>query len=236
MAEPGHVLLAADYSQIELRLAAHMADVPSLKEAFEHGEDIHARTALEMFGTVDRDTRGRAKTINFAILYGISRWGLAGRLGVPADEAQAMIDRYFERFPGIQRYIHETLESVRDRGYSQTLFGRKTWFPRINSKNQAERQGSERAAINAPIQGTSADIIKRAMVRMGPALAKAGLGHVRMLLQVHDELVFELPEADAPAAAEVIRQVMADAALPSVELSVPLGVEIGTGPSWGAAH
>ena len=236
VAEPGHVLLAADYSQIELRLAAHMADVPSLKEAFEHGEDIHARTALEMFGTVDRDTRGRAKTINFAILYGISRWGLAGRLGVPADEAQAMIDRYFERFPGIQRYIHETLESVRDRGYSQTLFGRKTWFPRINSKNQAERQGSERAAINAPIQGTSADIIKRAMVRMGPALAKAGLGHVRMLLQVHDELVFELPEADAPAAAEVIRQVMADAALPSVELSVPLGVEIGTGPSWGAAH
>jgi len=213
-----------------------MADVPSLKEAFANGEDIHARTAMEMFGTVDRDTRGRAKTINFAILYGISRWGLAGRLGVPADEAQAMIDRYFERFPGIQRYIHETLEGVRERGYSQTLFGRKTWFPRINSKNQAERQGSERAAINAPIQGTSADIIKRAMVRMAPALAKAGLGHVRMLLQVHDELVFELPEADAAAAADVIRQVMADAALPSVELSVPLGVEIGTGPSWGAAH
>lgn len=236
VAEPGHVLLAADYSQIELRLAAHMADVPSLKEAFAHGEDIHARTALEMFGTVDRDTRGRAKTINFAILYGISRWGLAGRLGVPADEAQAMIDRYFERFPGIQRYIHETLEGVRERGYSQTLFGRKTWFPRINSKNQAERQGSERAAINAPIQGTSADIIKRAMVRMGPALAAAGLGHVRMLLQVHDELVFELPEADSAAAAEVIRQVMADAALPSVELTVPLGVEIGVGPSWGAAH
>ena len=236
VAEPGHVLLAADYSQIELRLAAHMADVPALKEAFAHGEDIHARTALEMFGTVDRDTRGRAKTINFAILYGISRWGLAGRLGVPADEAQAMIDRYFERFPGIQRYIHETLEGVRERGYSQTLFGRKTWFPRIGSKNQAERQGSERAAINAPIQGTSADIIKRAMVRMGPALAAAGLGHVRMLLQVHDELVFELPEADADAAAEVIRKVMAEAALPSVELTVPLGVEIGVGPSWGAAH
>ncbi|KQM21965.1 DNA polymerase I [Novosphingobium sp. Leaf2] len=236
VAEPGHVLLAADYSQIELRLAAHMADVPSLKEAFAAGEDIHSRTAAEMFGTVDRDTRGRAKTINFAILYGISRWGLGGRLGVGADEAQAMIDRYFERFPGIQRYIHETLESVRAKGYSETLFGRKTWFPRVNSKNQAERQGSERAAINAPIQGTSADIIKRAMVRMGPALADAGLGHVRMLLQVHDELVFELPEGDVAAASPVIERVMADAALPAVTLDVPLGIEIGSGESWGAAH
>ena len=236
VAEPGHVLLAADYSQIELRLAAHMADVPALKEAFALGEDIHARTAQELFGSVDRDTRGRAKTINFAILYGISRWGLAGRLGVSSDEAQAMIDRYFERFPGIQRYIHETLEGVRERGYSQTLFGRKTWFPRIGSKNQAERQGSERAAINAPIQGTCADIIKRAMVRMAPALEAAGLGHVRMLLQVHDELVFELPEGDVAAARPVIERVMAEAALPSVPLTVPLGVEIGTGLSWGAAH
>jgi DNA polymerase-1 len=213
-----------------------MADVPALKEAFELGEDIHARTAQELFGSVDRDTRGRAKTINFAILYGISRWGLAGRLGVSSDEAQAMIDRYFERFPGIQRYIHETLEGVRERGYSQTLFGRKTWFPRIGSKNQAERQGSERAAINAPIQGTCADIIKRAMVRVAPALEAAGLGHVRMLLQVHDELVFELPEGDVAAARPVIERVMAEAALPSVPLTVPLGVEIGTGLSWGAAH
>ena len=236
VAEPGNVLLAADYSQIELRLAAHMADVPALKEAFAAGEDIHARTAQELFGTVDRDTRGRAKTINFAILYGISRWGLAGRLGVTADEAQAMIDRYFERFPGIQRYIHETLESVRTLGYSETLFGRKTWFPRINSKNQAERQGSERAAINAPIQGTSADIIKRAMVRMNPALQAAGLGQVRMLLQVHDELVFELPEGDVMAAKPVIEAVMAGAAEPAIRLTVPLGVEIGTGLSWGAAH
>ncbi|WP_372732084.1 DNA polymerase I [Novosphingobium sp.] len=236
VAEPGNVLLAADYSQIELRLAAHMADVPALKEAFEAGEDIHSRTAMEMFGTVDRDTRGRAKTINFAILYGISRWGLAGRLGVTADEAQAMIDRYFERFPGIQRYIHDTLESVRERGYSETLFGRKTWFPRIGSKNQAERQGSERAAINAPIQGTSADIIKRAMARMMPALEDTGLGHVKMLLQVHDELVFELPAGDVDAARPVIERVMATAAEPSVKLTVPLGVEIGTGLSWGAAH
>ena len=236
VAEPGNVLLAADYSQIELRLAAHMADVPSLKEAFAHGEDIHSRTAKEMYGEVTRDTRAQAKTINFAILYGISRWGLAGRLGVEPDEAQAVIDRYFERFPGIQRYIHATLEEVRERGYSETLFGRKTWFPRIGSKQQAERQGSERAAINAPIQGTSADIIKRAMVRMMPALEEAGLGHVRMLLQVHDELVFELPEGDVDAASTVIEKTMAEAALPAVELDVPLGVEIGTGPSWDAAH
>ena len=236
VAEPGNVLLAADYSQIELRLAAHMADVPQLKDAFASGEDIHARTAREMFGEVNRDTRARAKTVNFAILYGISRWGLAGRLGIEPDEAQAIIDTYFQRFPGIQRYIHETLESVRACGYSETLFGRKTWFPRINAKNQAERQGSERAAINAPIQGTSADIIKRAMVRMQPALADAGLGHVRMLLQVHDELVFELPEGDVAAARPVIERVMAEAALPSVQLDVPLGIEIGTGTSWGAAH
>ncbi len=236
VAEKGNVLLAADYSQIELRLAAHMADVPTLKEAFAHGEDIHARTAQEMFGLVDRDTRARAKTVNFAILYGISRWGLAGRLGITPEEAQETIDLYFQRFPGIQRYIHDTLETVRERGYSLTLFGRKTWFPRIKSQHQAERQGSERAAINAPIQGTSADIIKRAMARMGPALADAGLGHVRMLLQVHDELVFELPEGDVAAASPVIERVMAEAAEPAVRLSVPLGVEIGTGASWGAAH
>lgn len=236
VAEPGNVLLAADYSQIELRLAAHMADVPTLKEAFAQGQDIHSRTAQEMFGKVDRDTRAQAKTINFAILYGISRWGLAGRLGVEADEAQAMIDTYFQRFPGIQRYIVTTLESVRERGYSETLFGRKTWFPRINSKNPNERQGSERAAINAPIQGTSADIIKRAMVRMLPALADAGLGNVRMLLQVHDELVFELPEGDVDAAKPVIEAVMASAAQPAVTLDVPLGIEIGSGLSWGAAH
>jgi DNA polymerase-1 len=155
---------------------------------------------------------------------------------VEPDEAQAMIDTYFQRFPGIQKYIVRTLEEVRERRYSLTLFGRKTWFPRINSKNQAERQGSERAAINAPIQGTSADIIKRAMARMEPALDAAGLGHVQMLLQVHDELVFELPEGDVDAARPVIERVMAEAAAPSVELSVPLGIEIGHGSSWGAAH
>jgi DNA polymerase-1 len=236
VAEPGNVILSADYSQIELRIAAHMADVPQLRDAFAAGEDIHSLTATELFGDVNRDTRGRAKTINFAILYGISRWGLAGRLGVTADEAQTMIDRYFERFPGINRYIAETLESVREKGYTTTLFGRKTHFSRIKSKVQHERQGAERAAINAPIQGTSADIIKRAMVRMMPTLAKAGLPNVRMLLQVHDELVFEVPQGEAEAAGAVIRDVMASAAEPAVKLTVPLGVEIGHGSSWGAAH
>lgn len=236
VAEPGNVLLSADYSQIELRLAAHMADVPALKEAFSKGEDIHALTAMELFGEVNRDTRGRAKTINFSLLYGISRWGLAGRLGISSDEAQSMIDRYFERFPGINQYISQTLQKARETGHTETLFGRKTHFTRITSANQTERAGSERAAINAPIQGTSADIIKRAMARMLPALADAGLPHVKMLLQVHDELVFELPEGDVASASLVIERVMADAAEPLVKLDVPLGVEIGTGKSWGAAH
>jgi DNA polymerase I len=236
VAEPGNVILSADYSQIELRLAAHIADVPALREAFEQGEDIHNRTAMELFGEVNRDTRGRAKTINFAILYGISRWGLAGRLDVTPDEAQAMIKRYFERFPGINRYIADTLSLAKERGYTTTLFGRKTHFPRLKASNPNERAGSERAAINAPIQGTSADIIKRAMARMGPALLEAGLPNVKMLLQVHDELVFELPEGDVEAARPVIQRVMATAAEPAVKLTVPLGVEIGVGPSWGAAH
>jgi DNA polymerase I len=236
VAEPGNVLLSADYSQVELRLAAHMADVPALKEAFAKGEDIHSLTAQELFGEVNPDTRGKAKTINFSLLYGISRWGLAGRLGISSDEAQAMIDRYFERFPGINQYISRTLQSARETGFTQTLFGRKTHFTRITSANQTERAGSERAAINAPIQGTSADIIKRAMVRMLPALAEAGLPKVRMLLQVHDELVFELPDDDVAAASTVIKRVMEEAAAPLVTIDVPLGVEIGTGKNWGAAH
>jgi DNA polymerase-1 len=236
VAEPGYVMLAADYSQIELRLAAHMADVPQLKAAFSEGADIHNMTAQELFGEVNRDTRASAKTINFAILYGISRWGLAGRLSITADEAQSMIDRYFDRFPGIRNYIHETLNRVRDTGFTTTLFGRKTHFPGIKSKVQHERQGAERAAVNAPIQGTSADIIKRAMARMCPALQKEGLGSTRMLMQVHDELVFEVPEADVERAGAVIRRVMEGAAEPAVKLSVPLGVDIGSGPNWGAAH
>ena len=236
VASPGHVILAADYSQIELRIAAHMADVPELKAAFAQNADIHNLTAQELFGEINRDTRGRAKTINFAILYGISAFGLAGRLGIERGEAQAIINRYFERFPGIRNYIAETLNVARDTGFTTTLFGRRTHFPNLKSRNMNERMGSERAAINAPIQGTSADIIKRAMARMIPALTAAGLDGTRMLLQVHDELVFEVPDAEVERAKTVIARVMEEAATPAVTLSVPLGVEIGTGPSWGAAH
>ncbi|HEX2724548.1 MAG TPA: DNA polymerase, partial [Beijerinckiaceae bacterium] len=236
VAEPGHVLMSADYSQIELRLAAHMADVPQLKEAFRAGEDIHAMTAEELFGTVDRDTRGRAKTVNFAILYGISAWGLAGRLGLPKEEGKAIIERYFERFPGIRAYIDDTLAFAREHGFTRTLFGRRTHFPNIRAGNPNFRAGAERAAINAPIQGTSADLIKRAMNRMDDALAGAGLDDVRMLLQVHDELLCEVPEGKEQAAADVVRAVMAGAAGPALDFDVPLDVEVGWGANWGAAH
>ena len=237
VAEPGYKLLSADYSQIELRLAAHMADVPQLKEAFHQGVDIHSLTAEELFGTVDRNTRNQAKTINFAILYGSSAWGIAGRLGVPKDEGKAIIDRYFERFPGIRAFIHNTLAFAREHGFTRTLFGRKTHFePNIRSPNPSIRAGAERAAINAPIQGTSADLIKRAMARMDNALEEARLDGVRMLLQVHDELVFEVPDGREEEAAAVIKHVMATAAEPALKLDVPLDVEVGWGEHWGAAH
>jgi DNA polymerase-1 len=236
VAEPGHLLMSADYSQIELRLAAHMADVPALKEAFHAKTDIHNLTAEELFGSADRENRNKAKTINFAILYGISSWGLAGRLGVSREEGQAIIDRYFERFPGIRNYIAQTLTFARENGFTRTLFGRKTHFPNISSRQQNLRQGSERAAINAPIQGTSADLIKRAMARMDQALEAAGLDGVRMLLQVHDELVFEVPEGSEEQASDVIRTVMGGAAEPAIKLDVPLDVEVGWGRHWGAAH
>jgi DNA polymerase-1 len=237
VADPGHKILSADYSQIELRLAAHMGDVPQLKEAFRAGEDIHNLTAEELFGTVDRETRNKAKTINFAILYGISSWGVAGRLGVSKEEGKAIIDRYFERFPGIRAYIHHTLGFAREHGFTRTLFGRKTHFePNIRSPNPSIRGGAERAAINAPIQGTSADLIKRAMARMDGALEQAGLDGVKMLLQVHDELVFEVPDGQEEQAADVIKRVMAMAAEPAIKLDVPLDVEVGWGPNWGEAH
>jgi DNA polymerase-1 len=241
VAQPGHVILAADYNQIELRLMAHMADVPELKHAYETGQDIHALTARQIFGLapdapVDRDLRGRAKTINFSIIYGISAFGLAQRLGIPRPEAADFIERYLDRYSGIRRYMAETTAFVRENAYVTTLYGRRIHVPMIRSKVQSERAGAERAAINAPVQGTAADIIKRAMVRMEPALAAAGLTATRMLLQVHDELVFEVAASEVDAATPIIRHVMESAAAPALDLSVPLGVEIGTGPNWGAAH
>jgi DNA polymerase-1 len=236
VAEPGNVLMSADYSQIELRLAADMADVPQLKAAFRDGADIHSLTAEELFGSADRDNRNKAKTVNFAILYGISSWGLAGRLGISKEEGKAIIDRYFERFPGIRLYIEQTLQFVRENGFSRTLFGRKTHFPNIRAGNPSIRGGAERAAINAPIQGTSADLIKRAMARMDDALAAADLEGVKMLLQVHDELVFEVPEGREEETAAVVKKVMSSAAEPSLKLDVPLDVEVGWGEHWGAAH
>ncbi|WP_199556283.1 DNA polymerase I [Sandaracinobacteroides hominis] len=241
VAEPGNVILAADYNQIELRLMAHIAEVPELKAAYANGDDIHALTARQIFGLapdapVDRDARGRAKTINFSIIYGISAFGLAQRLGIGRGEAADFIERYLDRYPGIRRYMAETVHKVREDAFVTTLYGRRIHVPMIRSKVQSERAGAERAAINAPVQGTAADIIKRAMVRMDDALAEAGLTRTRMLLQVHDELVFEVAEGEIARASEVIREVMESAAGPALQLTVPLGVEIGTGANWGAAH
>ena len=236
VAAPGHQLMAADYNQIELRLVAHIADVPELKRVYAEGGDVHALTAQEVFGEVTRDTRARAKTINFSIIYGISAFGLAQRLSIDRGEAARYIELYFGRFPGIRNYMAETIAAAKEHGFVTTLFGRKCHVPLIHSKNQGERQFAERAAVNARVQGTAADIIKRAMVQMPGALAAAGLGSSRMLLQVHDELVLEVPEADIEAVKSVVRATMANAHRPLIDLSVPLGVEIGAGTSWGDAH
>ena len=236
VAAPGNVILAADYNQIELRLVAHIADVPELKQVYSDGGDVHALTAQEVFGEVTRDTRARAKTINFSIIYGISAFGLAQRLAIERSEAARYIDLYFSRFPGIRNYMAETIASAKEHGFVSTLHGRKVHVPQIFSKQMGERQNAERQAVNARVQGTAADIIKRAMVRIPGALNAAGLSDTRMLLQVHDELVFEVAEAEVATASTVIREVMAAATGPSVTLSVPLGVEIGTGRSWGDAH
>jgi len=239
IAAPGHVLISADYSQIELRLLAHIGDIPELKRAFKAGIDIHTATASEMFGVpvekMDPETRRRAKAINFGIVYGISAFGLANQLSIDQGEAGAYIKTYFERFPGIRSYMDATRAEVRERGYVPTVFGRKIHIPAIHSKSGAERQFGERAAINAPIQGAAADIIRRAMIRMPGALAEAGLA-TRMLLQVHDELVFEVPEAEVEAVIPLVRRVMETAAEPAVALSVPLVVEARAAANWDEAH
>jgi DNA polymerase-1 len=239
IAAPGHVLISADYSQIELRLLAHIGDIPELKRAFAAGIDIHTATASEMFGVpvdqMDSETRRRAKAINFGIVYGISAFGLANQLGIDQGEAGAYIKTYFERFPGIRAYMDATKARVRETGWVSTVFGRRIHIPAIQSKSAAERSFGERAAINAPIQGAAADVIRRAMIRMPGALAGAGLT-TRMLLQVHDELVFEAPEAEADRAIAVIKRVMEGAAEPAVALSVPLVVEARAATNWDDAH
>ncbi len=240
IAGPGNVLISADYSQIELRLLAHIGDIPELKRAFRAGQDIHAATASEMFNVpldqMDPETRRRAKAINFGIVYGISAFGLANQLGIDQGEAGAYIKTYFERFPGIRSYMDATKLQVRETGQVSTLFGRRIHIPAIHSKSAAERSFGERAAINAPIQGTAADIIRRAMIRMPAALTDAGLSDVKMLLQVHDELVFEAPEGLADQAIAVIRRVMEGAAEPAVALTVPLVVDARAAGNWDEAH
>ena len=235
IAEKGHKLLSADYSQIELRLLAHVADIPSLKEAFARGDDIHAITASDMFGVpvkgMDPLVRRRAKAINFGIIYGISAFGLANQLGIGQQEAKEYIAKYFERYPGIRDYMERTKDYARKHGYVLTPFGRKIHLKYINEKAQGLRAFAERAAINAPLQGGAADIIKKAMIRVPAALAGAKL-KARMLLQVHDELLFEVPEKELDKTTDVARAVMENAA----KLSVPLVVDTGVGDDWATAH
>ena len=239
IAEPGNLLLSADYSQIELRLAAHVADVPELKEAFRDGVDIHALTASQVFGVplaaMDATTRRRAKAINFGIIYGISAFGLGAQIGVPQAEAAAYIRAYFERFPAIRAYMERIKVDCRSTGYVETIFGRKCWIAGIRDANPARRAAAERQAINAPLQGAAADIIKRAMARIPAAIAGEGL-RARMLLQVHDELLFEVPQAEIEATARLVKTVMEGACAPHCELSVPLVVETGWAKSWDEAH
>jgi DNA polymerase-1 len=239
IAPKGCKLISADYSQIELRLLAHIADIPQLKTAFAEGLDIHAMTASEIFSVpikgMPAETRRRAKAINFGIVYGISAFGLANQLSIPRGEADDYIKRYFQRFPGIRDYMETTKQFARDHGYVETLFGRRVHIREIRSPVPGHRGGAERAAINAPIQGTAADIIRRAMARVPEALAKKKL-KARMLLQVHDELIFEAPDGEVDKVQALAKSVMEKAALPAVELSVPLTVDARAALNWDAAH
>lgn len=239
ISEQGNVLIAADYSQIELRLLAHIAEIDSLRKAFIEGLDIHAMTASEMFGVpiegMDPMIRRQAKAINFGIIYGISGFGLARQLGIARSEARDYISAYFEKFPGIKSYMDRMISSAQSQGYVQTVFGRKLHLRDINAKNHTVRGFAERQAINAPIQGAAADIIKRAMIRLPEALRKENL-KTAMLLQVHDELVFEAPEKESEKAMEVIKRVMEKAPEPYSKLSVPLVVDIKAAKTWGQAH
>ncbi|MEJ6785672.1 DNA polymerase I [Aminobacter sp. Piv2-1] len=239
IADKGNKLISADYSQIELRVLAHVADIAQLKQAFADGVDIHAMTASEMFSVpvegMPSEVRRRAKAINFGIIYGISAFGLANQLSIPREEASDYIKKYFERFPGIRAYMDETKASCRDKGYVETIFGRRIHYPEIRSPNPSVRAFNERASINARLQGTAADIIRRAMIHMEGALAEAKLS-ARMLLQVHDELIFETVESEVQATIPVVRHVMENAAMPAVSMSVPLHVDAHGADSWDEAH
>lgn len=239
IAEAGNVLISADYSQIELRVLAHMADIDTLKQAFLDGMDIHAMTASEMFGVpiegMDPMIRRNAKAINFGIIYGISAFGLARQLSIPRKEAADYIEAYFAKFPGIRAYMDSTKEFAKANGYVETLFGRRIHLRDITSKNPQQRGFMERAAINAPIQGTAADIIRRAMIRMPGALVDAGLD-AQMLLQVHDELIFEVPRDQTEKTTRVVKDIMEGAALPVCDMGIPLTVDAGQGANWDEAH
>jgi DNA polymerase-1 len=239
VAAPGMKLMSADYSQIELRLLSEVAEVPTLRQAFKDDVDIHAMTASEMFGVPVKDMpseiRRRAKAINFGIIYGISAFGLANQLSIEREEAGAYIKKYFERFPGIRDYMDETREFCRANGYVLTLFGRKCHYPDIKASNASIRSFNERAAINARLQGSAADIIRRAMMRMEGELAKAKL-KAQMLLQVHDELIFEVPEGEVAKTMPVVKEVMEDAPHPAVSLHVPLQVDARAADNWDEAH
>lgn len=236
---PGHKLLSADYSQIELRVLAHVADIPQLRNAFENGIDIHAMTASEMFGVpvegMTSEVRRRAKAINFGIIYGISAFGLANQLSIGRSEAGDYIKKYFERFPGIRDYMESTKAFARENGYVETIFGRRVHYPEIKSSNPSVRAFNERAAINAPIQGSAADVIRRAMIRIEPALEQAKLS-ARMLLQVHDELIFEVEEAEIEKTLPVVVSIMENAAMPAIDMKVPLKVDARAAANWDEAH
>ncbi len=239
IAPSGSKLISADYSQIELRVLAHVADIPQLKKAFAEGLDIHAMTASEMFGVpvkgMDPAVRRRAKAINFGIIYGISAFGLANQLSIPREEAGQYIKTYFERFPGIRDYMEETKRFCREHGYVETVFGRRCHFPRIKASNPSERAFQERAAINAPIQGSAADIIRRAMIRMPAALAEARLS-AKMLLQVHDELIFEAVDTEVEKTMKTAVAVMQKASEPVIHFSVPIQVDARAAQNWEEAH
>jgi DNA polymerase-1 len=235
VAEPGHQLVSADYSQVELRLLAHIAEDPVLIEAFQRDEDIHSRTAAEIYGVapdqVDKEQRRVAKTVNFGIAYGLSPHGLSTRLSIPVEQARDIIERYFTRYAGIRRYLEDTVMQARKTGYVETMFGRRRLMADLHSRNRQVAQAAERAAINMPIQGTAADLIKKAMLEVDAALMKEGLRTV-MLLQVHDELLFEAPDAEVEKVKELARRCMSQVAT----LKVPLKVDVGAGKTWADAH